>query len=101
MIKEARFNFTRFAFNEIISSPNTNFGIPRIEVEGLPLTGGQRIRFGAPQAETTPGLLAQNTFEFRDTLSKLWGNQGLKFGFEARKEQNNNNMIGAPHPEFS
>jgi Carboxypeptidase regulatory-like domain/TonB dependent receptor len=98
MVNEARINATRFAFNEIESSINTNFGIPRIEIENLP---GNRIRFGAPYSETTPGIFAENTYEFRDTLRKLAGNHALSFGVEIRKEQDNNNLIGGARPLFT
>jgi hypothetical protein len=111
MLNEARFNFTRFSFDQVSSSAETNFGIPRIKVEGLnlrtgipslgqPLQGGD-IFFGAGRAETTPGIFAQNTFEFRDTLSKVLGNYAMKFGVEIRKEQDNNNLLGGARPEFS
>src|SRR5262249_23983246 len=56
---------------------------------------------GAPQSEATPGIFAENTYEFRDTLSKVFGNHGAKFGFEYRKEQNNNNLIGGARPDYS
>lgn len=98
---EARVNFTRFAANQVQSSASTNFGIPRIEVEGLPLPGGERIRFGAERAETTPGIFAQNTFEFSDTLSKVIGNHALKFGGLMRREQDNNSLVGGARPVFS
>ncbi len=97
-LNEARFNFTRFAANQVNASKNTNFGIPRVEVEGLPF---DRIRFGAPRAETTPGIFAQNTFEFRDTLSKVFGNHGMKYGVEVRKEEDNNNLVGGARPLYS
>ena len=101
-LNEARFNFTRFAFNEVESSSATNFGIPRIEIEDL-LRGsvGGRIRFGANQAETTPGIFAENTFEFRDVLSKVLGNHALKFGGEFRRELNNDNLNGASRPLYT
>ncbi|MBD0327456.1 MAG: TonB-dependent receptor, partial [Pyrinomonadaceae bacterium] len=98
MLNEARFNATRFAFNEIQSSSETNFGIPRIEFENLP---GERLRFGAPWSETTPGIFAENTFEFRDTLRLLAGNHGWSFGGEIRKEQDNNNLSGGSRPLFT
>src|SRR6185295_6233499 len=44
LLNEARFNMTKFAFNEIESSNQTNFGIPRVEIESL-LRDGSRIRF--------------------------------------------------------
>lgn len=99
MLNEARFNYTRFAFDEVASSKETNFGIPRIEIENLLRSG--RIRFGANQAETTPGVFAENTFEFRDVLSKVVGNHALKMGGELRWEQNDDNLNGASRPLFT
>ena len=99
MLNEARFNFTRFADNGVADASNVNFGIPRLEVEGLPLT--DRIRFGAPQGETTPGILAQNQYELRDSLSTVMGNHALKFGAEARWEQDNNSLVGGARPLYS
>jgi hypothetical protein len=98
MVNEARVNATRFAFNEIQSSSETNFGIPRIEIETMP---GDRLRFGAPWAETTPGVFAENTFELRDTLRWVRGSQGWSFGFEARKEQDNNDLSGGSRPLYT
>ena len=91
ILNEIRFNFTRFASDQVAASSGTDFGIPRVEVEGLPISNG-RIDSG----QTGPRLLlpfAQNTFEFRDVLSWVRGNQGWKFGFE-RGEQDNNNLLG-------
>ncbi len=98
MINEARFNVTRFADNQVNDSSATDFGIPRLEVESYPF---DRIRFGPPRAETTPGVFAQNTYEVRDTLSKVFRNHGLKAGFEVRREQNNNNLVGGARPLYS
>jgi hypothetical protein len=98
MVNEARFNATRFAFNEVQSSAATNFGIPRIEIEDLPF---DRIRWGAPQSETTPGIFADNTFEFRDTLRWVRGNQAWSFGGEWRKEQDNDNLSGGSRPLYT
>ena len=99
ILNEARANFTRFAFNQVTASSATNWGIPRIEVEGLPLP--DRIRFGAPWGETTPGIFAENTFEVRDYLSKVAGNHGLRTGIEIRWEQDNNNLVGGARPLYS
>jgi hypothetical protein len=95
---EARFNLTRFSFNEIQSSTDTNFGIPRIEIEDLPF---DRIRFGAPWAETTPGIFSENTFEFRDTFRWVRGNQAWSIGGEHRWEQDNNDLSGGSRPLFT
>jgi hypothetical protein len=99
MLNEARFNFTRYAYNGITSNPQVNFAIPRIEIQGLPLPGGQRIRYGAAQGDDSPGILAQNTYAFRDVLSKVFGNKALKFGFEYSHEQDNDALIGGARPD--
>ena len=98
VLNEARFNATRFSFNEIESSGGTNFGIPRIEIESLPF---DRIRFGPPWGETSPGIFAENTFEFRDTLNWVRGSQAWRFGAELRWEQDNNNLSGGSRPLYT
>ena len=100
LLNEARFNFTKFAFNEVESSSLTNFGIPRIEIESL-FRDGSRIRFGPNQSETTPGIFSEKTLEFRDVVSNVRGNHGLKFGGEFRREFNDNNLNGAARPLYS
>jgi hypothetical protein len=98
MLNEARANLTRFAANQVTSNAGVvNWGIPRLEVQGYPIS---RLEFGAAQGEATPGIFAQNTYEFRDTLSKVLGNHGLKFGVEIRREQDNNTFIGASRPDY-
>jgi len=98
MVNEARVNLTRFTDNQLSASSNTNFGIPRIEIQNIGIPG--RLFFGAPLAETTPGIFAENTYEFRDTLRKSMGAHALSFGGEIRKEQNNNNLLGGARPDF-
>lgn len=100
LLNEARFNFTQFKFDEVESSRETNFGIPRVEVEGM-LTDGRRIRFGANQSETTPGIFSEKTFEFRDKVSYVKGNHGLSFGADYRREFNDDNLNGASRPLYS
>ena len=100
LLNEARFNFTKFAFNEVESSQETNFGIPRVEIENV-FKDGSRIRFGANQAETTPGIFSEKTFEFRDVVSNVRGNHGFKFGGEFRKELNDDNLNGASRPLYT
>jgi hypothetical protein len=100
LLNEARFNFTRFAFDEIQSSSATNFGIPRIEIESL-FRDGSRIRFGAPWAETTPGVFSEKTLEFRDIVNNVHGNHGLKFGGEYRPELNDDALNGGSRPLYT
>ncbi|HZI61190.1 MAG TPA: TonB-dependent receptor [Pyrinomonadaceae bacterium] len=97
-VNEARFNATRFSLDQQRDATNTNFGIPRVEVEGLPF---DRIRFGADRSENTPGILAQNIFEFSDTLTKVIGNHGFKFGGVFRIEQDNSDSSGGSRPLYS
>jgi hypothetical protein len=97
-LNELRFNATRFSVNQVSSNPDVNFGIPRVEVEGLPI---DRIRFGAPREETSPGIFAQNQFELNDNLTKVWGNMAWEFGGAIRWEQDNNNLVGGARPVYS
>jgi len=97
-LNEARFNFTRYGFNGITSNPQVNWAIPQIKIQGLPTPGGQTINYGANQGDDSPGILAQNTFGFRDVLSKVIGNKALKFGFEYSHEQDNDSLIGGARP---
>ncbi|HUS11013.1 MAG TPA: TonB-dependent receptor, partial [Pyrinomonadaceae bacterium] len=98
LVNEMRFNITRFAFDEVASADATNWGIPRIEIESLPF---DRIRFGAPQSETTPGIFSENQFEFRDVVNWVRGNQAWKFGGEYRLEHNNDELNGGSRPLFT
>jgi hypothetical protein len=98
MVNQARLNFSRFAYNQVKSSTQTDFGIPRVEVESYPF---DRIRFGAPRSETTPGVFAQNTYGVSDTFSMVRGRHGLKFGGELQWEQDNNNLLGGARPDYS
>jgi carboxypeptidase family protein len=98
LFNEVRFNGTRFSVDQERDASNTNFGIPRVEVESYPF---DRPRFGAPQGEGTPGIFAQNIFEFSDTLNKVWGNHGWKAGFVYRNEQDNSDLSGGSRPLYS
>ncbi|MGA7219764.1 MAG: carboxypeptidase regulatory-like domain-containing protein [Candidatus Sulfotelmatobacter sp.] len=97
-LNEARFNFTRYGYNGITSNPQVNWAIPQIKVQGLPISG-QNIFYGAQQGDDSPGILAQNTFSFRDVLSKVIGNKAFKFGFEFNREQDNDSLIGGARPQ--
>jgi len=98
LLNEARANLTRFSADQVASNSGVvNWGIPRLEVQGFPFG---RIYFGAPWSETTPGLFAQNTYEFRDIVSKVQHNHGLKIGLETRREQDNNNLVGGARPDY-
>jgi carboxypeptidase family protein/TonB-dependent receptor-like protein len=99
-LNEVRVNFSHFGFNEVSSNPSANFGIPDVEIQDL-LKNGRRIWFGVPQGANTPGLISQNTYGFGDNLTRTFSRHNLKFGFEYRKEQNNNNQVGFARPLFT
>ena len=64
MLNEARFNITRWGFNEVESNLQADLGLPRVEIEGI---YGDRIRFGFPQGPNTPGNINERQLDFRDT----------------------------------
>jgi len=100
-LNEVRLNFSRFAYDEVASTKGkVNWGIPDAEIQDV-FTSGQRIWYGAPQGANTPGLLAQNTYGIGDIFSMAVSKHSLKFGFQARREQNNNNEIGFARPLFT
>lgn len=97
---EARFNFTRFAFNQLTANPQTNYAIPEIEIQNAFPGFGDRIRYGSQQGSGSPGIFAQNTFAFRDQVSHIYGQHSLRFGLEITREQDNDNTdIGAARPD--
>ncbi len=98
ILNEFRVNFTRFRSDQVAAAQETNFGIPNIEVEGLPF---DRVRFGISRNETTPAIFSQNTFEISDTLTKVFGNHAVKFGGAFRREFDNNSLVGGARPKYS
>jgi hypothetical protein len=98
LVNEFRVNFTRFNFNQIATSQNVDFGIPRVEIEGYSF---DRIRFGPPQATTTPALFVENSFDVRDTVTKNVRSHSFRFGADIIAEQNNNSLSGQARPVYS
>ncbi len=97
-VNEFRSNFTRLASNQVQASPNTDFGIPNIQVEGVPFN---QIRWGRSRAETTPAIFSQNTFELADTAIRVFGNHAVKLGASFRREFDNNQLAGGARPLYS
>ncbi|MGH9582810.1 MAG: TonB-dependent receptor domain-containing protein, partial [Bryobacteraceae bacterium] len=98
-INELRANFTRFADNQLNDSGGANWGIPYVQLEGYPF--GSIGVAGLPWGTDTPAILAQNTYEVRDVLNKVWGNHTVRFGGEFRWEQDNDNLLGSERPLYS
>ena len=53
------------------------------------------------RAPPLPAALAQNTYGLAETFSWVRNQHALEFGFEDRREQNNNNQPGAERPTIS
>ncbi len=98
-INELRSNFTRFADNAITDSGNTiNYGIPYDNVQNYPLALQFGVVGGLP---TTPATFAENTYEVRDTVEHTFGSHTLRVGYEARFEQDNDNLYGFERPTYA
>ncbi|HTH37772.1 MAG TPA: TonB-dependent receptor, partial [Pyrinomonadaceae bacterium] len=94
ILNEARFSYSGWGFDEVESNPEQNFGIPRIEVEGI---WSNRLRWGVPQ----PGTFRDRQFNFRDTLTNILGNHVLKIGGEYALDKNAGGRINLARPLFS
>jgi hypothetical protein len=91
-LNEARFNVTRWFFDEFASNPNMPWGIPQVSVgDFLP---------GIDWAPGGAGVFYQTSYNFRDVLSKVVGSHGLKFGGEIAAEQNNDTVAWAARPNY-
>lgn len=99
IVNEARFNVTRWGFNEVASNPNAAFDLPRVQIEGFWNDG--RIRYGFPRDINTPGVINEKQFDFSDTLVDVIGNHVLKFGAQYRRDLNSNSEVGGARPDFS
>lgn len=113
MVNQARANLTRWYYNQIASSSGTDFGVPQYNVfdfanaspplgnpTGTPQSLGCCLTLGVPAAGTTPGIFAQNTYEFDDTFTIISGSHSLSFGGQIRKEQDNNTESGFARPLY-
>jgi hypothetical protein len=97
ILNQARANFTRYAFNQVQTNQQVNWGIPRVEVQGFPFG---RIYLGAGWSTSEPGIQAENTIAFGDTLNQVIGNKTFKYGVDIIKEQSNNNLLGGSRPDI-
>jgi len=95
MINEARFNVTRWYFDEVASNPDIGWGLPGALVDR---SGNGTSNFGG--GRIGPGVFYQTTYNFRDTLSKVVNAHALKFGGDIILEQNNDNAPWAGRPDF-
>jgi hypothetical protein len=99
MSNEARFNVTRWGYDEVASNPDAQLGLPRTQIEGFWNDG--RIRYGFPLGLNTPGIINEKQFDISDTLTDVIGNHVLKFGAQYRRDLNSNTEVGGARPDFS
>ena len=96
ILNEARFNVTRWHWNEIASNPQEPWGLPQAYVDNFGAVNISNSPLGAPG----PSVFAQTTYNFRDTLSTVLGGHSLKFGVDLYWEQNDDNATYAARPQF-
>ena len=97
-INELRGNATRFEDNALSDGGNTvNYGIPYVNVQDYPLA----LQYGVTASNTTPSNFAENTYEIRDTVSHTFGSHTVRAGYEARFEQDNDNLYGEERPTYA
>jgi len=102
LLNEFRVNFTRFAYDQTKPVGRTNYGIPQFRLFDFDIGGfgSNDTLIGIPQSGTNPAALAQNTYALSETLSWVRNKHAFKFGFEDRRQQNNNNEPGAQRPQY-
>ena len=97
VVNEVRFNVGRWYYNELKSNPNTPFGYPSDNINGIGNIGLACCPvFGAPG----PGVFYQTTYNLRDTLNKVYLSHSLKFGADIYKEQDNDEPTWAGIPNY-
>ena len=92
-INEARFNVSRWYFNELESNPQEPWGLP---LDFLNNTGAAGFSFGTQG----PGIFYKTNYNIRDTLTKAQGPHTLKIGTDIYKEQNKQVLSGAGRPDY-
>jgi hypothetical protein len=97
LINEARFNVSRWYFNELTSNPQEPFGLPTDGINTIGNIGSNTIIFGA----NGPGIFYQTTYNVRDTLTKVLNRHSLKFGADIYFEQDNDVQAGAARPTYT
>jgi hypothetical protein len=96
LLNEARFNVSRWHWNELESNPQEPWGIPQSDIDNM---GGVDFPFGL-FGPPGPSIFSQTTYNFRDTVSLIRGSHSLKLGTDIYWEQNNDSQVWASRPQF-
>ena len=97
LLNEARFNVTRWYFNEIESNPEMPWGIPRLSINQA-IPESQNFTFGVGVG---PGVFYQTSYNARNTVTKVMNAHALRFGGEVIFEQNNDKAPWAGRPTYN
>ena len=97
MINEARFNVSRWYFNELQSNPQEPWGLPLDQVNMCGSCTVSSIIFGT----NGPGIFYKTNYNIRDVATRVQGNHTLKFGGDIYKEQNTDTQAGGARPIYS
>jgi hypothetical protein len=98
LINELRANYTRFSDNQIKDTAGqVNWGVPGMYVQNY----GFQIDLSIRAAPTTPYIAAENTYELRDMVTKIFGSHSVRMGFVGRKEQDNDDESGLARPNYA
>jgi Carboxypeptidase regulatory-like domain len=93
LINEARFNVSRWYFNELATNPQEPFGLPQDNVT----VAGQTVTYGA----NPPNIFFKTGYNFRDTVTKIVNRHSLKFGVDIYKEQNTQVQSQGARPSYN
>jgi hypothetical protein len=96
LINEARFNVSRWYYNELDSNPQEPWGLPQDTITGLP---GQTccVTYGA----NGPGIFYKTGYNIRDTVTKVLSRHSLRFGVDIYKEQNTQTQGSGARPTYN
>jgi Carboxypeptidase regulatory-like domain/TonB dependent receptor len=96
LINEARFDVSRWYYNELQSNPQEPFGLPQDTITGLP-GATCCVTYGAPG----PGIFYKTGYNIRDTATKVLSNHSLKIGVDIYKEQNTQVQGSGGRPSYN
>ena len=96
LVNEARFNVSRWYFNELDSNPQEPFGLPQDKINQLGNINGQTIIFGT----NGPGIFYKTSYNFHDGVTKVLGRHTLKVGFDLYRDQNTDVSAAGALPQY-
>jgi hypothetical protein len=95
LINEARFDVSRWYYNEVQSNPQEPWGLPTDNINCA--TGACNFTFGTPG----PGVYYKTDYNIRDIATKTFNNHTLKFGTDIHKEQNTDVQSQSARPNYT